>query len=608
MSDTVLKRLNVSDVFTIPYEANKLWSITASDFIGYGIFSQTGSYTSSVNQIDFTYSNLLYKSILANYYPEFYPKNSLSTSSYYQTVNYNVNITSTDYAVSGALRLGNGATTEKFYPTTSGSRVWAVNIPNTLYSSKIVPTTFVATINEGWIYDDGEYNLRWSGSGNYLAQSQSSLIKLNSGSLPNNLINLTVGGTVYPITSRDSNTTLHISTSLYLNSSSYTINYLTSSRESGSDLTMYNIQTDITSANTTITSTSGVSGSSTLNFVPQTPWNFTSGPIPTPPADLSGSFGGGPPYNTILTVTPSTGYFQFGTSSVNYAYIQSATGSLDVPPYSGSFSLAPGYTLLLLPSTGSTFLLNNTSQSYQPSTVVTQSSVTFNANIVNASGSINIGGNNYPITNRLSSISVEIATPLLYTSNTNFTLEYSQSALFNSSSISAGGLITVLDPKVTGSAGTILSQSSYVGNIFYEQGIGVLTNYPISITNSSSFQNIQFQNSYTLYEQNMVCRVKDYEFNASYNPTLTTGSFGFIYESASVWITSSTLPYNYTGTYYTNPDNQLKDFATASYFSPYVGSLGFYNDSNQLLAVAKMSQPVPLSNETDLTFLVKLDW
>ena len=97
-------------------------------------------------------------------------------------------------------------------------------------------------------------------------------------------------------------------------------------------------------------------------------------------------------------------------------------------------------------------------------------------------------------------------------------------------------------------------------------------------------------------------------FNTSYNPTLTTGSLGFVYESSSIWITSSTIPYNYSGTYYTYPDNQLKDFATASYFTPYVGSLGFYNDSNQLLAVAKMSQPVPLSNATDLTFLVKLDW
>ena len=317
MSDTVLKRLNVSDVFTIPYEANKLWSVTASDFTEYGIFFQTGSYTSSINKTDFTYSNLLYKSVLVNYYPEFYPTNSLSTSSYYQTVNYTVNLTSTDYAVSGALRLGNLYSIEKNFYTSS---IQIINIPNTLYSNKIIPTTFQATVSGGLIYDDGEYNLRWSGS------------------------------------------------------------------------------------------------------------------------------------------------------------------------------------------------------------------------------------------------------------------------------------------SFTGSVGIIISQSSCVGNLFYEQGLGVLTRM------SASFDNIQFQNSYILYEQNMVCRVKDYEFNTSYNPTLTTGSLGFVYESSSIWITSSTIPYNYSGTYYTYPDNQLKDFATASYFTPYVGSLGFYNDSNQLLAVAKMSQPVPLSNATDLTFLVKLDW
>ena len=81
MSDTVLKRLNVSDVFTIPYEANKLWTVTASNFTEYGIFFQTGSYTSSINKLDYTYSNLLYKSVLFNYYPEFYPVNTLSTSS-----------------------------------------------------------------------------------------------------------------------------------------------------------------------------------------------------------------------------------------------------------------------------------------------------------------------------------------------------------------------------------------------------------------------------------------------------------------------------------------------------------------------------------------------
>jgi len=315
MSDTVLKRLNVSDVFTIPYEANKLWSITSSEFNDYDIFIQTGSYTSSLNKLDYNYSNLLYKSVLANYYPTFYPTFSHSTASYSQTIYWSTNLSTASY--SGFQNIGNQATTEKYFYTSS---IQIINIPTSLYSNKIVPTTFEVQVNGGKIYDDGEYNLRWSGS------------------------------------------------------------------------------------------------------------------------------------------------------------------------------------------------------------------------------------------------------------------------------------------SFTGSVGIIVSQSSYIGNIFYEQGLGVLTRI------SASFNNIQFKNSYTLYEQNMICRVKDYEFNTSYNPTLTTGSVGFIYESASLWITSSTLPYNYTGTYYTYPDNQLKDFATASYFSPYVGSIGFYNDSNQLLAVAKMSQPVPLSNETDITFIVKIDY
>jgi hypothetical protein len=133
---------------------------------------------------------------------------------------------------------------------------------------------------------------------------------------------------------------------------------------------------------------------------------------------------------------------------------------------------------------------------------------------------------------------------------------------------------------------------------------------PNKITYSPYIYNVKFKNSFIAYEQNMVCRVKDYEFNASYNPTLTKGSAGYLYQSGSTatWVSSSILPTDYTGSYYTLPDNELKDFATASYFTPYVTTIGFYNDSNQLLAIAKMAQPVPLSDETDITFLVKMDW
>jgi hypothetical protein len=47
--------------------------------------------------------------------------------------------------------------------------------------------------------------------------------------------------------------------------------------------------------------------------------------------------------------------------------------------------------------------------------------------------------------------------------------------------------------------------------------------------------------------------------------------------------------------------------ATGSDFQPYATTLGLYNDDNELLMVAKFGQPVPISLETDMTFLIRYD-
>ena len=113
-----------------------------------------------------------------------------------------------------------------------------------------------------------------------------------------------------------------------------------------------------------------------------------------------------------------------------------------------------------------------------------------------------------------------------------------------------------------------------------------------SVALAPSF-NLAFQNEVIIYEQNVVCHVKDNEFNLSYNPTLLqdnlfTGS-GFMSQSLS------------------SPIPSVKDFVTASYFEPYVTTIGLYNEQNDLLAVAKFAQPIPLSQNTDMTFVVRYD-
>lgn len=138
------------------------------------------------------------------------------------------------------------------------------------------------------------------------------------------------------------------------------------------------------------------------------------------------------------------------------------------------------------------------------------------------------------------------------------------------------------------------SESLFAGNIFYSQGIVVITNqnYAPDFYNPANPFTVSFQNNYTIYENEVRCVVKESEFNLSYNPTLQTGSITNVNVSGS--------------NFYIN-NGTLKNFATSSDFSPYVTALGLYNDNDELLAIAKFGKPLLLSPNTDMTFVVKYD-
>jgi hypothetical protein len=88
-----------------------------------------------------------------------------------------------------------------------------------------------------------------------------------------------------------------------------------------------------------------------------------------------------------------------------------------------------------------------------------------------------------------------------------------------------------------------------------------------------------FKNRYTIYENEIVCTVDANEFNMSQNPTITTDTSG-----------------------------SLRDFATGSYFKPYVTTIGLYNDNNELLLVGKLAINLwSMSDVTDTTFVIRYD-
>jgi hypothetical protein len=89
---------------------------------------------------------------------------------------------------------------------------------------------------------------------------------------------------------------------------------------------------------------------------------------------------------------------------------------------------------------------------------------------------------------------------------------------------------------------------------------------------------LRFKNEYIVYEQEVRCKVGENDFNFSNNPTITTDNSG-----------------------------SIAPFATGSDFSPYVTTVGLYNENSELLAVAKLSQAISLSSVTDTTFVIRYD-
>jgi len=131
-----------------------------------------------------------------------------------------------------------------------------------------------------------------------------------------------------------------------------------------------------------------------------------------------------------------------------------------------------------------------------------------------------------------------------------------------------------------------------VGIVVYTHGMILLTDQALMTNFTSSTATIDFQSARTIYETQYKCTIRENEFNYSLNPSLLSGS-------------TFVNPLLTTGS--VNTLGQVYDFVTGSFFSPYITTVGLYNDDNELLAVAKLSQPLPTSRTTDMSILVNLD-
>jgi hypothetical protein len=141
-----------------------------------------------------------------------------------------------------------------------------------------------------------------------------------------------------------------------------------------------------------------------------------------------------------------------------------------------------------------------------------------------------------------------------------------------------------------------------VGNIIYSHGIIIITSGSLTglaNTISSSYAtniqsaSISFESDIQIYENQYKCTFGEDEFNFSLNPSNLSGS--------NVSHSGSAL----SG--YSGDSDTVFNFTTGSSFSPYITTVGLYNNMQELIAIGKLSQPLQSSRNTDTTLLVNFD-
>lgn len=136
------------------------------------------------------------------------------------------------------------------------------------------------------------------------------------------------------------------------------------------------------------------------------------------------------------------------------------------------------------------------------------------------------------------------------------------------------------DEEGQNTLGQGMYQTSTIGNIFYRRGI-VTVSTPIP-----AFQNVmknawtlKYRGTHTIFQYETLCRIRKGDFNLSMNPTARI---------------------------HPKSDRLIDDF-TGSLLKPYATTVGLYNDNHELMAVAKLGQPLKMRDDVDINIIVSWD-
>lgn len=173
---------------------------------------------------------------------------------------------------------------------------------------------------------------------------------------------------------------------------------------------------------------------------------------------------------------------------------------------------------------------------------------------------------------------------------------------------------------------------NYKGNVFYNQGLIVIES--TGSFNQSTYT-LNYKSTQTIYEHEYLLIVNEDEFNVSQNPSaiievgkeseLITGTDGKIYKvttnpgakyirKKSILENGNVLDYRFGSDVKTSVSGGFEHYdlsgsvdSTGSFLSPFITTIGLYDDNCELVAVAKLPQPIKSEPDIPVNFIVRFD-
>jgi hypothetical protein len=177
------------------------------------------------------------------------------------------------------------------------------------------------------------------------------------------------------------------------------------------------------------------------------------------------------------------------------------------------------------------------------------------------------------------------------------------------------------------------SQGIKIGNVFYNQGLIVLTRE--SATKLQNQWKLDYKSTQTIYEHEYLLVVNEDEFNVSQNPTavvevgketqryitsdgktmnVVTNTGTKYIKKKSILEDGSILDYRIPSSFKANISGGFEHYelsgsvdSTGSFLAPFITTIGLYDDNCDLVAVAKLPQPIKSEPEIPVNFIIRFD-